>query len=424
MRVHWSEIMALGSLKFVALVVGLGMAVAGHAQPVSVGQITVCDGPVEVVRGRVRFEAREGILLYAQDIVHTSPNARVARLEMPQGTAIDLGPSTQLLLHPPVTPWPGDQSALGYLALGWAKLSVNPPSPAAPQRVGLATASVHAAPELSGVVLLHAQDSDSTTSSVFVFAESGSARLSEYAATAPKTRAMSAKVMAVVLTEGQAYRRTSAQIAGNTPGDVLARASATMLSQVPPQLRVTLPMRAGQALPPTAPMRSAQPLDVADMVVWSRVADPLRAHVMQRLTWPASAQSSLNAPRISVTNTAPRPTAARTAMARPRSAPQSLKPMQIVAAANRSTATASGGVAMMLERDAKRPASIDAVIPGEAVARSALPVTNTRMPESTWALAPSPVLPDLNYPPPAAPPTAAATSSTTAARGRTAASNR
>jgi hypothetical protein len=420
--------MALGFLKTAVLAVGVGMGMGlpPQAHGNTVGLITVSDGPVEVVRGGARFDAREGMALQAQDIVRTLPGARMARLETSQGAAIDLGPGTQLLLYPATTPWPGERSALAYLAMGWAKLSAGASSGAADtSATGLATASVHVAPSALGVVLVQAQaDGVASASNIFAFVESGGAQLSEYAATPPGKKSNPSKTVPVALAEGQAYRRSSAQSSGNLPGDLLARASAAQLSQVPPSLKDSLPRRAARFSPATAPQPAYLSLQGVDLAVWAQVAEPLRTHLARRFAMPVPEHSAASASKpLDSATTALRPAAVRKVAW----APVRAKPQRSAAAAPRSKpapvqsmagGSALSGVAMLLERDASAPASINATKPGEATARTALPETNTRIPESSVPLPALQALPSLATAPAAAAQAPAPQTTAAPARGR------
>jgi hypothetical protein len=440
--------MALGIFRAVVFwVVGsLGVASQALAQANTVGLITVADGPVEVVRGGARFDAREGTPLQAQDIVRTLAGTRLARLETTQGAAIDLGPATQLLLHPATSPWPGERSALAYLATGWAKFSqvaqTAPNSAPNTAPIGLATASVHVAPSAAGVALVQAQGNTPAASAtnLFVFVEAGSAQLSEYAAVATSKKWVAAKAVPVAMNEGQAYRRSSSQNAGNLPGDLLARASAAALAEVPPALRDSLPRRATRFAGAAAPRVVYMPLQSADLAVWAQVAEPLRTHLSRRFALPVPVQAteaqtaqgsvaSMGAPAVKPTVAPPvRKLAVATSRAKPKRvatlSPRSRQPVATItriATTNAMPSSAADqGVAMLFERDASAPASLNAVKPGEATARSALPETNTRITETTVT---APALPALAAPivVSAPPPTSTTPPTANTPRGRTAA---
>jgi hypothetical protein len=431
--------MALGTFKAVVLAGGLALASQAQAQTPSptVGLLTVADGPVEVVRGGARFEAREGTPLQAQDIVRTLLGTRMVRLETSQGAAIDLGSATQVLLYPATSPWPGERQATAYLATGWAKLSEAAQAPASNAPVGLATASAHITPNAAGVVLVQVQGGASSPArNIFVFVETGAAQLSEYPTAATPKKAAQAKAVLVTVNEGQAYRRAAAQSVSNLPGDLLARASATALAEVPAALRDSLPRRTARFAGAAAPQVAYKPLQGADLAVWAQVAEPLRTLMARRFALPVPAQAAepptaqasvppalipALAPAVQKVALAParaKPAAVRVA----KLAARNRKPVIINTAAVVYGNKSDKGVAMLFERDASAPESLNAVKPGEATARSFLPETNTRIAETNVA---APTLPALAAPvvasvaPPPAP--AAAPAPDAAPRGRTAA---
>jgi hypothetical protein len=429
--------MALGTFKAVVLAGGLALASQAQAQTPSptVGLLTVADGPVEVVRGGARFEAREGTQLQAQDIVRTLPSTRMVRLETSQGAAIDLGSATQVLLYPATSPWPGERQATAYLATGWAKLSEAAQAPANNAPVGLATASAHMAPSAAGVVLVQAQgDASAPARNIFVFVESGTVQLSEYPTAATPKKAAQAKAVLVTVNEGQAYRRAAAQSASNLPGDLLARASATALAEVPAALRDSLPRRAARFAGAAAPQVAYKPLQGADLAVWTQVAEPLRTLMARRFALPVPAQAAQTQTAQASVVPAVVPPVQKVAVAPARAKPapvrvaklaaRNRKPVIINTAAVVYSNKSDKGVAMLFERDASAPESLNAVKPGAATARSFLPETNTRIAETNVTV---PTLPALAAPivasvaPPTAPTAAPAPAPAAAPRGRTAA---
>ncbi|MBX3608225.1 MAG: hypothetical protein KF788_23335 [Piscinibacter sp.] len=133
---------------------------AAAAAPEAVGRITILDGgDVSVLRGTQRFAATEGLPLHADDIVGSGDTARLARLELSDGTTLDLGPATELLLRP--TAPLGGRAELLYLARGWLKVGAGE----APG--GLAAPGLERA-EIAGNAVLRV-----TPQAVLVFAESG-----------------------------------------------------------------------------------------------------------------------------------------------------------------------------------------------------------------------------------------------------------
>jgi hypothetical protein len=382
--------MALGRRIKQWAVSALALLGASAAAANTIGLVTLLDGPAEVLRGGARFEASEGTALQAQDIVLTLPGARLARLETSQGTAIDLGPATQLLLHPAAATWPGPRQALGYLVTGWIKISAAPHAQA--PVLGIATTGVHITPASASVVLVQADMAPTGTTQAFVFAERGQAELNEYGGGVVVAKAPPAKTVA--LAEGQAYRRSPAQAAAALPGDLLARASATALSQVPAALRETLPLRAARFANVTPPTPSYQSLQGRDLSAWQTVAEPLRSLMAKRFAMPVPASMQAKAQPEAVKTTVEAllasakptlthaPAVRKTQQPAPRPSLLAARPRVASPAVSSAPSIDSQPLSMLLERDAISLRTANAVKPGEAATRGALPETNTRLPET------------------------------------------
>src|SRR4051794_65841 len=78
----------------------LPLCVRAQAADMPIGVFTIIEGEVTVLRDAHEFRAAEGVPLRAEDIVRSRETARLARIELPDGTALDLGPATELLLQP------------------------------------------------------------------------------------------------------------------------------------------------------------------------------------------------------------------------------------------------------------------------------------------------------------------------------------
>lgn len=172
--------------------------------------VTILDGEATLIRGTARFGLAEGVRLQAGDIVTTAPAARLLRIELADGRALNLGGATQLLLAPHFTGGrrpPAD----AYLLQGWAK-----------GNLALASAALDLR-EPGGKAVMHVQ-----ADSVQVFTESGSAVLEEHRADAAP----------VTLKPGQFFQRQGAA------HGVAPRPSAEFIAQVPRPFLDTLPARA------------------------------------------------------------------------------------------------------------------------------------------------------------------------------------
>ena len=65
-----------------------------------VGLLTIVDGEAALLRDTQRFVAAEGQRLRSDDIVRSAATTRLLRIELTDGTLLDLGPDTELLLQP------------------------------------------------------------------------------------------------------------------------------------------------------------------------------------------------------------------------------------------------------------------------------------------------------------------------------------
>ncbi len=155
-------------------------------QAQSIGVVTIVDGGLMVQRGAERFAAVEGQRVQGDDLVTTTDATRVARIELDDGKALDLGPATQLLLQPRALAAEADRAAAALLVRGWLKLSApwNLTTPAAfvsprleAQRVrGVVIAQVDAAESWLFVEtgIASAQPRDGRRAAPYALAEGGS----------------------------------------------------------------------------------------------------------------------------------------------------------------------------------------------------------------------------------------------------------
>lgn len=226
-------------LRLLALLMGLllGGMLGLPAQAQVAGPdalLTLLDGKARVLTTQGTVAAEVGLKLRGPAIVQLGPNDRLLRLEWPGGTALDLGPNTQLLVAPlGLADKPDASRAALYLLRGWAKLSTVA-SEAAPQLLNVFSGTLLQQGALVAFV---------GNGQAWVFDESG----------APQVMERPARGSPMTLSAGQFYTRT-----GSNPGQVLPRAPAEALREVPRAFRDTLPRRhaqvagkpaAGQSLP-------------------------------------------------------------------------------------------------------------------------------------------------------------------------------
>jgi hypothetical protein len=219
-------------------------AMAAESRPL----LTIADGPVQVLRGALKFEAGEGLALADDDIVRTTPASRVARIEFADGRALDLGPATQLLLlSERAAQAQGWSGATAVLLAGWAKLSAG----AAASRLVLTHGVV--AGDARGVVLVHS----APDGAALAFAESRGLTL------VPRGTGGAE----VSLREGESWSRDAASAA--------VRVSARMagLREVPRALADTLPRRAKLFDGNVVEASDGAPIEAAELAPWS-LAEP------------------------------------------------------------------------------------------------------------------------------------------------------
>jgi len=229
------------------------LPVSGGAAPV--GIVTIAEGDLAIVRDAQRFAAAEGLRVREDDILRTSHDTRLARVELADGSALDLGPDTELLLQPRAGGELGERAATLYLARGWLKVS----TPASLEGIASPVVDLRL---LNGSAVLRVTDDGA-----FAFVESGRARI----AAANGTRE------ATPLAEGDSAVRR-----GRAPLETSRRLA--------PELRQGLPRGFADALPRRAARFQARPVEPsggvpvshAEVATWIDGEPALRALAVQR----------------------------------------------------------------------------------------------------------------------------------------------
>lgn len=198
--------------------------------------VTLLDGDGRVLDRNGTYAAAEGLKLSGAALVQTGAASKLLRLEWSGGTAVDLGPDTQLLVAPlGLADKPDKTRAALYLLRGWVKLSAAAGEPA-PQLLSLFSGALLQQGALVAFV---------GNGQAWIFDESGSSQIME----------RPARGNPMPLAAGQFYTRVGAD-----PGQVLPRAPAAQLKDVPRAFRDTLPRRYAAAAAKPAPARTlAQP---------------------------------------------------------------------------------------------------------------------------------------------------------------------
>lgn len=239
--------------KFAALLIAF---VAMHAQAAgSLGVFTIVDGELVVLRETRQFAAAEGLRVQAQDILRSGAGARLARLELDDGTLVDLGPDTELLLQP--NGLGPARSAAVYLLRGWLKVTTPPGGTA------LATPKVDLR-KVAGSAVLRV-----TPLASLVFVESGRAELVE--------RADGRALAGHALRDGDAFALRAAGA-----GTTLRRPPADLIDGLPRGFVDPLPRRAAAWKERVTEPGAGTPLDYADASPWIHAEAALRPTFVQR----------------------------------------------------------------------------------------------------------------------------------------------
>ncbi len=209
---------------FAALLMVLATPPARSAET-SLGVVTIAEGELMVLRDTREFTAAEGVRLRTDDIVRSREGTRLARIELDNGTVIDIGPATELLLQPRAFGSSAERGVSLYLLRGWLKLA-SAAGQAAPATV-LAMPQLGVA-RLAGSVVVHV-----TPQASLVFVETGKADVSE--------RADGQSTAAHSLKDGDAFAARAGQA-----GAVLRRPPADLIDGLPRAFADSLPRRAAR----------------------------------------------------------------------------------------------------------------------------------------------------------------------------------
>lgn len=205
------------------------------AEPVAV--LTLLEGAATVVVGSRALAAAPGARLGAGTLIETEASTALLRLEWPDGTLLDLGPSTRVMLQPATF---AGRAPLFYLLQGWAKQSQTQVS------AGQLAALFEVAPFV-GVLLSQVDEGQSV-----LFAEAGGG---PFLARRHGARA--------TLKGGD-----TAVLVGVTAPLVSPRPPAAWIKQMPKAFRETLPAMAGQIKGPPPTLRPRAVLTYAALQPW------------------------------------------------------------------------------------------------------------------------------------------------------------
>lgn len=195
----------------------------GHAAaaPPPAYRFTLLEGDALVIDGARAFAAAPGLVLKPLAIVETRADSRLVRIEFADGSMVDLGPQTRIMLAPRGFAPREKMSPALYLLAGWVKQTSATGAPAA----GLVTPALDLLP-FSGIVVVHASAPLNR-----VFVEAGRARLVE--------RRRGGERPAVASDEMYAAEAGAA-------GSVSPRPSADFIATMPRMFRESVPSQAAR----------------------------------------------------------------------------------------------------------------------------------------------------------------------------------
>lgn len=230
-----------------------GIAQAGD----KVATITMLDGPAWVIHAATKGVAPEGTHLDAEDIIETSPTTSLLRMEFDDGTVVDLGPSSRVLVWPQ---WP-EGASVAYVLQGWAKVAAD--KPPARNRSWLSTASLDIT-SMAHDVVVRAQGRDAE-----VFAESGDVTV--------QVRGKGASTGPLKLSRGQFAARR-----GEASPQITPRPPVDFIGAVPRPFMDTLPTRAAAFKGKRVTLNQVNPISYPDVEAWLNAEPRVRARFPAR----------------------------------------------------------------------------------------------------------------------------------------------
>lgn len=237
----------------------------------SIGVVTIVDGELSVLRETQRLAAAEGLRVRNDDVLRTNAATRLARIELGDGTVIDLGPDTELLLQPVATGPLGERASTLYLARGWLKVGAGKQ----PGTTGIASPTLDLQ-RLSGTAVLALQPG-----ATLLFVESGSAQAAEVR----ESRA----ARPIALADGDALVRR-----GGDAAAIVRTPPADLLATLPRAFVDSLPRRAARFQSRPVEPGAATPVTYAEASHWINGEPALRTLAVARFK-PRAADASFRA---------------------------------------------------------------------------------------------------------------------------------
>jgi hypothetical protein len=258
----------LRALMLIAAIAAPLGAGAGEASGATATSITILEGEALVYRGAGRLLAAEGLPLAPGDIVETAASTFL-QMELPDRSVAQLGPSTRALLDGAASRGKAGAERSLYVLQGWAKVRVpTPEGRGAGLDVRSPWAEIAAAP---CTVVLHVLPAAGLT----LFVESGPVRVAE--------RGAGAAAAPVALSDGALWQRKP-----GARGEIVPRATSTLLQDMPRPFRDSLPLRAERWREQPAVAKAAPDFAYADVEPWLKAEPAVRKPLLQR--WKAKAK--------------------------------------------------------------------------------------------------------------------------------------
>lgn len=207
--------------------------------------LTLLEGAATLVSGARAYAAVPGARLDAGAIVETDAQTRLLRLEWPDGSLLDLGASTRVMLRPPLRGSAAAAQPLFYLLQGWVKQTQT-------AAVSGQLSPAYAVLPFKGVLV-----SQVDGAMVVVFSEAGGEQIASRSGGAP-----------LPLRAGQA-----AVWGSDGTVKILPRPPEGWLAGMPRAFRDTLPARAARFPDALAAPEARTPLTYAALQHWL-VAEP------------------------------------------------------------------------------------------------------------------------------------------------------
>lgn len=243
------------------MMIGAIGALPARGADASIGLFTIVEGDVTLLRDTREHAVVEGLRLRSEDIVRTGAGTRLARIELDDGSVLDLGPQTELLLQPRAFAASPERPAALYLLRGWLKVGTRADAGSA----GFALA----APSLDVTRLAGQTVVRVLPQAALVFVESGRGEVTERAA--GKAGATHA------LKDGDAFAARAA-----SPGALLRRPPPDLIEGMPRGFADPLPRRARQWQAKAVEASAGTDLDYADVSPWIHAEAVLRPGFVSR----------------------------------------------------------------------------------------------------------------------------------------------